>query len=650
MRPRLFLLCLLALFLPSISKSQDSIANLLQSNVSTVLRTLPEVTLTANGIPQSVAQTGRNVWVIPGSLLSRAPAYSIDDLLRFVPGLEIQQRGPQGAQSDLLIRGGTFQQVLVLVDGIRLNDPLTGHFNGYIPVDPLEIDRIEILKGPAAATWGSEAVGGVIQIFTKTFAKLTGQSKPTAQLGASVGEYTLLNAQARLSLQNNKYRFSLSANTRNSDGAPQRGTRGYFNLHTIQAAWQQELPRRWNLRMRSSIDRRLFGAQNFYTGFISDTASESVNTWWSHVLLTKTTRQGQLRLDLSHKQLMDEYRFRPVSIPNQNNIGFTQFQAIFQSGDKDKLQYQIGLQGYQRRIRSNDRGDHQIEQGALFTQVRFSPSAQVNMNAGLRLVWDELYGTILIPQMSTSFTQKNHQWRVSAGRSFRDADFTERYNNYNKTLVTGGRIGNPSLNPEDAWQAEIGYDWQTTATFKLHSSLFYRDQRNLIDWVTTPYTQMPRPINLSPTGTYALAKNVERVRTEGLEVDLQYLSACGSGQLQTQAGLLLLNNRTRSGAAGFYLNSHARFLTNALLLYRIKNWEISVSGLYKLRNRQTSSPLNSTLTPSYVLINSKIQYDWKERSYSVYLQTDNLLNTRYSDLLGAPMPGRWLSGGFRVIL
>lgn len=632
------------------SKGQDSIAVLLQGKLTSVTVTLPELTMTAYGIPQSAAQTGRNVWVIPGSLLNRAPAYSIDDLLRFIPGLEVQQRGPQGAQGDLLIRGGTFQQVLVLVDGIRLNDPLTGHFNGYIPVDPLEIDRIEILKGPAAAIWGSEAVGGVIQIFTKTFSAKNDQPNRSIQIGASLGEYGLINAQARLSVNHNKNRFSLSANSRNSDGAPQRGTRGYFNLQTLQGAWQHQFEHGWNLRIRSSIDRRRFGAQNFYTGFISDTASETVNTWWSHAQLTKSTRQGQLRLDISHKQLTDEYRFRPTSIPNLNKIGFSQFQAIYQSNEKLKLQYQFGLQVYQRRIRSNDRGDHQIEQGALFSQARFSPTPHINLNAGLRFVWDELYGTIVIPQLSSSYSLGSHTWRMSAGRSFRDADFTERYNNYNKALVTSGRIGNPALNPEDAWQAEIGYDWRTNSKFTLQSSLFYRDQKNLIDWVTTPYTQMPRPINLSPTGSYALAKNLARVKTEGIEIDLQYRDNWGPGNFQAQAGLLLINNRTEPGAAGFYLNSHARFLTNGLLLYRVKNWEISVSGLYKLRNRQTSSSLNSSLTPSYVLINSKIQYDWKQKNYSVYLQTDNLLNTRYSDLLGTPMPGRWLSGGIRVIL
>ena len=85
-------------------------------------------------------------------------------------------------------------------------------------------------------------------------------------------------------------------------------------------------------------------------------------------------------------------------------------------------------------------------------------------------------------------------------------------------------------------------------------------------------------------------------------------------------------------------------------IYKLKNWELSLGGLYKLRNRQSSSSLQATLTPSYFLLNAKIQYDWPNRSRNLFIQTDNLLNSRYSDLLGAPMPGRWLSGGIRVIL
>lgn len=106
---------------------------------------------------------------IRGDYFNALAVHSLDELLRYLPGVEVQQRGPQGAQSNIILRRGTFQQVLVIIDGIRLNDPLTGHFNSYIPLNPAEIERIEILKGSAAAIYGSEAVGGVINIISRSF-------------------------------------------------------------------------------------------------------------------------------------------------------------------------------------------------------------------------------------------------------------------------------------------------------------------------------------------------------------------------------------------------------------------------------------------------------------------------------------------------
>ena len=131
---------------------------------------LDPVTVTSSLTPVNTSKTGRNIIIIKGDRFNSLPVNSLDELLRYVPGIEIQSRGPMGAQSDIVMRGGTFQQVLVILDGIRLNDPVTGHFNSYIPIAPAEIDRIEILKGASSALYGSEAVGGVIHIITKSFA------------------------------------------------------------------------------------------------------------------------------------------------------------------------------------------------------------------------------------------------------------------------------------------------------------------------------------------------------------------------------------------------------------------------------------------------------------------------------------------------
>src|SRR5688572_19963513 len=95
---------------------------------------LDPVTVTASLNPARSSQTGRNLIVIKGERFAQLPVHSIDELLRYVPGIELQARGPMGAQSDIILRGGTFQQVLVIVDGVRVNDPNTGHFTTYIPI------------------------------------------------------------------------------------------------------------------------------------------------------------------------------------------------------------------------------------------------------------------------------------------------------------------------------------------------------------------------------------------------------------------------------------------------------------------------------------------------------------------------------------
>ena len=103
------------------------------------------------------------------------------------------------------------------------------------------------------------------------------------------------------------------------------------------------------------------------------------------------------------------------------------------------------------------------------------------------------------------------QLRGSAGKTIRDADFTERYNNYNKPIVTGGSIGDPDLKAERSFSYEAGADYFVTRHIKVAGTFFQRFQKRLIDYVPTPYADMPRKDNLVPGNTYALAKNISEV-------------------------------------------------------------------------------------------------------------------------------------------
>lgn len=610
---------------------------------------LSNVIVTATQAAQHQKESGRNIIAINGAAFASLPVHSVDELLRYIPGIEIQQRGPQGSQADITIRGGTFQQVLVIIDGIKLNDPLTGHFNLYIPLHPAEIERVEILKGAAAAVWGSEAVGGVVNIISKTFSGRSYKNEYRTSLTA--GEYGLLNTalSGRWSDQKNTLSAGLLSN--NTNGQPLRGTKGFFYLHTANLAWSRILPKNWRLSLRTAADFRKFNAQNYYTSFTSDTANEKVNTAWIQAALQKKYTKGQLQIDAVYKKLRDQYWFRPTAVPNDNRAGFYASQVYYTGIINQQHGFTIGAQNSLKFIRSNDRGEHSLWHGAVYGILRHHPVKNLHINESLRLDWDESYGWVIVPQLNVAFHQQQFTLRGSAGRSFRDADFTERYNNYNKTLVTSGRIGNPALSPEKGWNVELGADYNFSPRFRISTGFFYRDQQDLIDWANTAYADMPRKTNLVPTGNYALAKNVEFVRTSGWELDIMYNEKTGpNSQLLAMAGLTWLRSENDDPVPSLYISSHARFLFNYSVAWTVKRFSVSVAGLYKERAEQTASAINAKLSPSYFLMNTKAGWQLIPVKAKLFLQADNLFNISYSDLLGAQMPGRWLSGGIEIAL
>lgn len=610
---------------------------------------LSNVIVTATQAAQQQKESGRNIIAINGAVFSALPVHSVDDLLRYIPGVEVQQRGPQGAQADITIRGGTFQQVLVIIDGVKLNDPLTGHFNLYVPLHPAEIERVEILKGAAAAVWGSEAVGGVVNIITKTFSGKKYRNEYRGRIQA--GEYGLFNTDMYGRWSNSTSSISGGLFSNNADGQPLRGTKGYLHLHTANLSYSKQLAGNWRLNLRTAADFRKFNAQNFYTSFASDTANEKVNSAWIQAGLQKKYPKGQLQLDAVYKKLRDQYWFRPASVPNDNHAGFYSTQGYYTGEIDSKNEFTIGVQNSVKFIQSNDRGNHSLWHGALYGILRHKPGKQFYINESLRLDWDESYGWVLVPQVNMAWSTARLTLRASAGKSFRDADFTERYNNYNKTLVTSGRIGNPALEAERAWNAEIGADYHFSPRFRISGSFFYRNHQHLIDWANTAYADMPRKDNLVPSGSYALARNVENIRTSGLELDFIYNEKTGpNSQLLALAGITWLRSRNDDPVPSLYISSHARFLLNYSIAWAVKRFNISLSGLYKERAEQISTPLNTKLTPSYFLMNARLGWQFAPTYGRIFLQTDNLFNTTYSDLLGSMMPGRWISGGIEIAL
>lgn len=613
---------------------------------------LDPVTVTASVQPINTSQTGRNLVVLDGARFQKMPIHSIDELLRYVPGVEVQARGPMGTQSDFVLRGGTFQQVLVVLDGLRLNDPNTGHFSSYIPIAPAEIARIEILKGASSAIYGSDAVGGVIHIITKSFAAKQDMGFQKS-LHASIagGEYNLLGANTGGFYRKGKTALGGGFLSNNSTGQLQRGTRGAFHNHTASLSLHQQLNAAWQLAARTAWDRRSFGAQNYYTTSPADTADENVETFWNQAQLQYQKGKNKVSLQGGYKKVEDNFQFNPHTVANNNRSALFQALALYEHNFGPSY-LTTGVQFQNRRIKSNDRGNHAVKQAAAFAALQQAIGTHVNIAPALRLDWDSRSGAELIPQLNVSYKTGLMQLRGSAGKTIRQADFTERYNNYNRTLVPKkNRVGNPDLKAETSFSYEFGLDVFAGKAFKVAATYFQRAHDDLIDYALTPYSDMPRKENLSPADTFFLAKNIASITTRGVETDMVFSKSLQRGrQLFVMAGFIFLNTKTDDAAPSLYISSHAKFLTNFSASYSTPWWSISTSGLYKERSRQAVPAINAELTKAYFVWNLKGEAFVIKQKLSLFAEVDNVLNRTYSDLLGAQMPGRWVMGGAKLTL
>ena len=612
---------------------------------------LNPVTITATLKPVAASRTGRNITVISGDQFQNLPVHSIDELLRYVPGIEVQARGPMGTQSDFLVRGGTFQHVLVIIDGLRLNDPNTGHFSSYIPIAPSEIARIEVLKGAASALYGSDAVGGVIHIITKTFAA-TGEAglllKTQGQ--AMAGAYGFWHANAGFLLVKNKTAVAIGVLTNNAKGQMARGTRSFFNLHTVSLSASQYLNPYWQLAFRTAYDSRDFNAQNYYTASVADTAVEKVSTFWNQVQLAYAKNKNRISFTAGYKTVDDRFQFNPVITANQNTSQLWQAITVYEHSFTSKTVLVSGVQFQNRSINSNDRGNHDVKQSAAFAVLQQTIGSSLHVSPALRYDWDQRSGSEVVPQINLSYQLSEFQLRGSAGKTIRQADFTERYNNYNRTTIpSGSRVGNPELQAERSFSYEAGVDVLPGKNVKIAATFFRREHQDLIDYVLTPVSQMPRQQNLLPTGNYFLAKNIARIQTSGFETDVQWNKRFSKVQVTAAAGAVWLQTENNFPPS-LYIASHARFLTNFSAHLATGRFAFSFNGLYKSRNPQRSNALGITVSKDYFVMNSRAEFFLFEKRMRLVAQADNIFDRRYSDLLGAWMPGRWLMAGLKLSL
>ena len=628
-------------------------------------RQLGEVTVYATRLGQLAGQTGRYVTVVPGAALSRYPVASLDDLLRLLPALEVQSRGSFGTQADITLRGSTFNQVLILLDGLRLNDPLTGHFGGYFPITPAEIEQIEVVRGPGAALYGPDAVGGFINIVTKTFAA-THRPDGTELAGTFLaGEYGLKSTNAGFYGQDQGLRLAggILNNTASGQllGLPGDG-RNDFKLNTYSLSGAYQITQKLSAAARASFDRRDYNAQNFYTTNVGDRARETTTRdWYQGQLRYEWSARARTELQVVGTSSTDYYLYTPTSVASDHLMHYLNVQGQHQLQLSPKVRATLGGQADRRAVRSNDRGDHAVWHAGAFAVAALAPTAGLNVTAALRLDHDQNYGTELVPQLNAS-QQVGEKLTVrgAVGRAIRAPNFTEQYNSAIRpgTVPSGFNVGNPGLSAERTLNYEAGFDYQPWRALAVRSTYFHRAGRNLIDYVPVPGSQAIEATgftNLNPAATYRLAQNLFAVRTQGIETELTTRAQLAPGlRLDGSVSYTWVHLAVDGDVQSQYLSNVARHLVTGNVSLTHRRLALAVGGVYKQRAEQhtdaTATTLATNLTPSYAVFNARLDVALLPERLWVVGQAQNLFNAHYADLLGAPMPTRWLMAGVRVAL
>lgn len=606
------------------------------------------ITVTATRLPSHTAATGRSLFVLTRKQIEAMPVASVDEVLRFVPGLETQQRGPFGTQTDFVMRGSTFSQVLVLVDGMRINDPLTGHYNSYIPVALSEVEQIEVLRGPAAALWGPDAVGGVINIITSTLSHTTQSDTTTsANIELGGGSNGLLSFRGGGSVQQGETLLSGGVTGFSSTGyARTNQPPADFTLLTGSVSTRYNLDNNSSMALRVGGDSKDFDARYYYTRSTADQSRETVQTLWLQGMVQHRTNNGTLRLDLAYKRLRDQFNFNPTfSSINSHTTGYANAMLSSHFSLTDNVVVGGGLQADERTIVSTDRGNHKtLHVGAYaLSAITFD---NVVVNGSARVDYDKNYQWQFTPQASAVYTLGILGLRGSVGRSVRAADYTERYvsTNLPAPLTPGRNLGNPNLSAETNWSWEVGTDLSTSKYATATITAFSRDGRNQIDYAPTNSNSIPNNTSLVTDTMYFYAQNIASVQTQGVEMqvsgDYNIAEHC---VLRYVLGYTVVDIAS-TGTQTKYLTTTAKQLGTMMVTLDWNRLQFTISGLHKLRNADTAPTISAVLTPSYFVANAIARYRIAQKA-GAYIQVNNLADLSYTDVLGAQMPGRWISAG-----
>jgi iron complex outermembrane receptor protein len=565
---------------------------------------LDSIVIKSTRIDLPFKENSRTIKVITSAVIKNSAATNVADLLQQVSGVDIRRRGTAGSQADLYIRGGGFDQTLLLIDGIKMDDSQTGHhtLNAALPLEVIE--RIEIIKGPAARIFGQNAFTGAINIVTKK--KLSS----TVSANVEAGSFGQLNGSVTVGKEFENSSIIAHVGALTSDGYRDNSDYNNYNYFLKGVFNKKKQP----IEVLATFFDKKFGAQNFYTptawGFNEYEETQNsllgVQTTFKGEKLKITPRiywkRGQ---DIFLLKRDDPSFYRNLHITNKVGV---ETNASYTSG--------LGITGFgidvsRVFISSNNLGDRNRTMANLFLEHRFKLGA-VDITPGIAATYFSDFKFHAFPGLDIGAQlSDNLRYYWNIGYTYRIPTYTDLYYNDSSTS------GNPDLKPEEAIAQEMGLKYINN-NFFASFSLFTRASDNIIDFVRSDASQ-----------TKFIATNIAQVYTQGVEFDANYTFKIKEFNQSLAFGYTFLeddiNDQDRN-LSRYRLNTLKHHFTTRFSSQLFKNVRQNI--IYKHAERTDGT--------SYNVWDASVIVDVHKFSFTV--TANNIFDAEYIESGFLPMP------------
>ena len=563
--------------------------------------------------PVFYSDVNRSIEIIDTSEISASPVNAPQDFLNYSGSVELNQRGTNGVQADVGIRGGSFEQTLIMLDGIKIVDPQTGHHNLNLPISFNNLERVEIVKGGSSSIHGANAFNGVVNFKTKRN-KL---NSLTANLEG--GEYGLYSGSLFGS-----YNFGNLSNNLSFEKSQSNGYRenSEYDISNISYGGQY-ISQSSVFDLFMGYTEKDFGANSFYTTSFPLQAEHTKTTF-----AKLSAEFGNDELNYSVKGywrnnkdefVLDKTNHEFYKNNHMTNIYGSELNFYFSSSvGKTSL----GGEYVYDKIESNNLGNHDRDRKGIFLEHQFKRVSNLIISlSGFAYNYSTI-GWKLWPGVEVGYKlSESSNIFANIGKAFRIPTYTELY--YNDPITSG----NPDLTYEETLNYEIGINY-FTEYFQFSSSLFRREGRNLIDYIRQsddlPWTAM----------------NFSSINTNGVEFSISSdLKNIFGDQPFNRISLkysYLNSDKASSDYSSRYLQ---QYLKHQAILTIGHNffWHINFNWFLRYEERVTVS--NHFITD--------LKIDRSINQVNIYIKATNLFNVPYNDIAEIPLPGRWIVGGVK---